>query len=69
MPKTSLSIDREKAQAAGRILQTPTLTATVDAAFDEVINLDRRRRLMQRIRASDGGIGPSPTELRGLRRP
>jgi hypothetical protein len=54
MPKTSLSIDLEKAQAAGRIPQTPTLTATVDAAFDEVINLDRRRRLMQRIRASDG---------------
>ena len=69
MGKTSLSIDREKADEAARILRTRTLTRTVDAALDEVIDADRRRRPLERIRSSDGGIGPSPDELRPLREP
>ena len=69
MPKTSLSIDRTKADAVARILRTHTLTGTVDAALDEVINLDRRRRLLERLRRSKGGIGPSPAELHRLREP
>ena len=66
--KTSLVIDRAKASRVQKILGTKTLAATVDAAFDEVIGLDGRRRIMDRIRR-DGGIGPSPEEVRRLRAP
>ena len=68
MTKTSLSIDREKADAAAAVLGTSTLTATIDAALTEIVNLDRRRRLVERIRR-DGGIGPSDAERRRLRTP
>ena len=68
LAKTSLNIDHEKVDRAKRILGTRTLAATVDAALDEVINLQARRRLMDRIRR-EGGIGPSPEELRRLREP
>jgi hypothetical protein len=68
MTKTSLSIDREKADAAAKLLGTTTLTATIDAALTEVINIDRRRRLVERIRR-DGGIGPTDEERRRLRTP
>jgi hypothetical protein len=66
--KTSLTINRRKAAEARTILGTKTLVATVDAAFDEVIRLAARRRIMDRIRR-DGGIGPTPEELRRLRTP
>jgi Arc/MetJ family transcription regulator len=66
--KTSLAIDREKVAMAKEILGTRTLAATVDAALDEVLRLEANRRLMERIRR-DGGIGPSPEELRRLREP
>ena len=66
--KTSMVIDRAKAEKARQVLGTKTLAATVDAAFDEVLKLDARRRLMDRIRR-DGGIGPSPEEVRRLRAP
>ncbi len=68
MTKTSLSIDREKADAAAAVLGTATLTATIDAALTAVVDAERRRRLMERIQR-DGGIGPTPEELRGLREP
>jgi hypothetical protein len=68
MTKTSLSIDREKADAAAAVLGTKTLTATIDAALTEIVNMDRRRRLVERIRR-DGGIGPSDVERRRLRTP
>jgi hypothetical protein len=64
--KTSLAIDHGKAAEVREILGTKTLVETVDAAFDEVLRLAARRRLMQRIRR-DGGIGPTPEELRRLR--
>jgi len=66
--KTSLAIDRAKVDEARQILGTKTLAATVDAALDEVIRLQKRRRIMERIRR-DGGIGTSPEELRRLREP
>ncbi len=66
--KTSLVIDREKVAEAREILRTRTLAETVDAALDEVIALAARRRLMDRIRR-EGGIGPSPAEVRRLRQP
>ncbi len=68
--KTSLRVDREKIAEARNILGTETIADTVDAALDEVINLERRRRVMERIRRSKtGGIGPPPEELRRLREP
>ena len=68
--KTSLVIDRKKVAQAKRILGTTTLAETVDHALDEVIKLDGRRRLLERIRTSKtGGIGPTPEELRRLREP
>lgn len=68
--KTSLVIDREKVAASRRILGTTTLAETVDAALQEVIDLDRRRRLIARLRRSGGsGIGPTSDELDRLRRP
>jgi Arc/MetJ family transcription regulator len=66
--KTSLTIDRRKAAEVREILGTKTLVETVDAAFDEVIRLAARRGLMEKIRR-EGGIGPSPEELRRLRQP
>jgi hypothetical protein len=69
MTKTSLSIDREKADAAAAVLGTSTLTATIDAALTEIVNLDRRRRLVERMKRSGRGIGPTDDELRRLRTP
>jgi hypothetical protein len=66
--KTSLFNDREKDQRVRRILGTETLADTVDAALEDVINHDRRMALLERIRR-EGGIGPSPEELRRLREP
>jgi hypothetical protein len=66
--KTSLVIDRQKVAEAKGILGTTTIVDTVDAALDEVIRLAARRRVLDRIRR-DGGIGPSPKELRRLRHP
>ena len=66
--KTSLVIDRQKLAAAREVLGTKTLAETVDAALGEVVRLAARRRIMERI-VRDGGIGPTPEELRRLREP
>ena len=66
--KTSLVIDREKLAEVRQILGTTTIAQTVDTAFDEILKLAARRRLMERIR-KQGGIGPTPEELRLLREP
>jgi hypothetical protein len=66
--KTSLVIDRKKVAAAKKILGTETIAGTVDKALDEVLAMEGRRRLLRRIER-DGGIGPSPEELRRLREP
>ena len=68
MTKTSIAIDRDKAAAAAKLLGTRTLTATIDAALTEIINVERRRRLIERIHR-DGGIGPGDEERRRLRTP
>jgi Arc/MetJ family transcription regulator len=65
--KTSLRIDRAKVTEAQQVLGTETIVDTVDAALREVIDLARRRRVMDRVRR-DGGLGPRPSELRRLRR-
>jgi Arc/MetJ family transcription regulator len=66
--KTSMVIDRKKVAEAGEILGTKTIAATVDAALDEVVRREKRRRLMDHI-DERGGIGPTPEELRRLRTP
>ncbi len=45
--KTSFEIDFAKVESAREILGTRTLTDTVDAALDEVIKLQQRRRLVE----------------------
>jgi Arc/MetJ family transcription regulator len=68
--KTSMVIDRKKVAEAREILGTTTIAETVDAALDEVLRVAAWKRLMERIRSSKtGGIGPTPAELRNLRRP
>jgi hypothetical protein len=67
--RTTVTLNRRKAAEVREILGAKTLVETVDAAFDEVIRLAARRRVLDRIVQSEtGGIGPSPEELRGLRR-
>lgn len=45
--KTSFEIDSTKVEAAKEILGTRTLTATVDAALLEVIEMRRRKTLLE----------------------
>lgn len=45
--KTSFEVDFAKVESAKEILGTTTLTGTVDAALDEVIRLQQRRRLVE----------------------
>lgn len=45
--KTSFEVDFAKVESAKTILGTRTLTDTVDAALDEVIRLQQRRRLVE----------------------
>ena len=45
--KTSFEVDFDKVESAKEILGTRTLTETVDAALDEVIRLQQRRRLVE----------------------
>ena len=67
--KTSLAIDREKLAEVKKILGRRTIAETVDAAFDEVIALAARQRILERIQRSEtGGLGPPPEELARLRR-
>jgi hypothetical protein len=61
-------IDRAKVDKARRILGTTTIAETVDAALEEVLDLEARRRILDRI-DRDGGIGPDSEDLRRLRAP
>jgi len=45
--KTSFEVDFAKVDAAKEILGTATLTDTVDMALGEVINLEKRRQLVE----------------------
>jgi len=45
-----------------------SLAGTVDAALEDVIDHARRMALLERIRR-EGGLGPTPEELRRLREP
>jgi hypothetical protein len=47
--KTSFEVDLDKVELVKGILGTRTLTDTVDAALDEVIKLQQRRRLVEML--------------------
>jgi len=46
MTKRLIDVDDAKLAAVQSLLGTPTMKATVDAAFDEVLALDARRRAL-----------------------
>jgi Arc/MetJ family transcription regulator len=46
MTKRLIDVDEEKLEAVRTLLGTATLKATVDAALDEVLALERRRRAL-----------------------
>ncbi len=55
MTKRLIDVDDAKLEEIRSLLGTKTLKATVDAAFDEVIALDQRRRML----LADRGVDPS----------
>ena len=54
MVKRLVDIDDQALDRARRVLGTGTMKDTVNRALQEVIDLDRRRRFLDRIVASDG---------------
>jgi Arc/MetJ family transcription regulator len=57
--KTAIMIDDELVAAAREALGTKGLTATVDAALRFVLDAERRRRHVERLRAGPGDLGDS----------
>lgn len=53
MTKTAINIDRVLAAEAQRVLDTPTLTATVDNALREVVRRARINEAMELLRDVD----------------
>jgi hypothetical protein len=45
--KTSFEVDFDKLEAARELLGTRTLTETVDAALDEVVKREQRKKLLE----------------------
>ena len=45
--QATMSVDMELLQAASRVLGTDDVSDTVDRALHEVVNLERRRALLQ----------------------
>jgi predicted nucleic acid-binding protein len=56
MVKRLVDIDDDSLERARRVLGTGTMKATVNRALQEVIDLDRRRRFLDRVVASDESI-------------
>ena len=54
MVKRLVDIDGDALDRAQRILGAGTMKDTVNGALQEVIDLDRRRRFLDRIVTSDG---------------
>ena len=66
--KTTIDIDRDRAQEAAQVLGTTSLKDTVNEALLEVVKAARRRSLAAKVR---NGTLPVPTleELAELRAP
>ena len=54
MHKTTLMIDDAKLRRARKVLGTKGIRDTIDRALDEVLALDARRRLVERLRTMKG---------------
>jgi putative antitoxin of VapBC-like toxin-antitoxin system len=63
--KTSFEIDTDKVDAARDILGTKTMTETVDAALDEIVDRRRREKLVELIFDSDALAIDDPEAMRG----
>jgi Arc/MetJ family transcription regulator len=64
--KTRVNVDDEKLAAVRTLLGTQGLKATIDAALDEVIALDQRRRALLAERAIGSYISDSNRSILGL---
>ena len=54
MTKRLVDIDDTLLTSAQELLGADTMKETVNRALEEVINLDRRRRFLQRLGGADG---------------
>jgi len=54
MHKTTLVIDDAKLRRVRKVLGTKGIKDTIDRALDEVLALDARRRLVQKLRTMNG---------------
>ena len=66
--KTTIDVNRDLADEAGKLLGTRTLKDTVNAALRDVVARDRRRRLANRVATGTLPV-PTPEELARLRAP
>ncbi len=54
MQKTTLVLDHAKVRRVRKMLGTKGIRDTVDRALDEVLALDARRRLIEKLRNMEG---------------
>ena len=54
MHKTTLMLDDAKLRRARRVLGTKGIRDTIDRALDEVLAVDARRRLVEKLRTMKG---------------
>jgi len=54
MHKTTLVIDDTKLRRVRKVLGTKGIKDTIDGALDEVLALDARRRLVEKLRTMKG---------------
>jgi len=54
MRKTTLEFDEDLFERARTVLGTRGVKATVQRAFEEVLTLDARRRVIRRLQQMDG---------------
>jgi uncharacterized protein (DUF362 family) len=54
MHRTTLVLDQRKLAKARRVLRTKGIKDTVEAALDEVIAYEARRRAVEQLRNMDG---------------
>lgn len=64
--RTTVNIDPALAEEAARLLQTEGLSATVNAALQQVIAATRRARLVERLRRGELPV-PTTADLARLR--
>jgi hypothetical protein len=67
--KTSFEVDTEKVKAAKEILGTKTMTETVDAALDEVVNLQLRQKFIEMLDKPGALELDNPDVMKGAWRP